>query len=146
MLDTTLGKILGSVTGFAAAVLLYRAVYKLFQWIFTTRVFEMGSWLATAVGAALLIAAANRLWSRWRVIFGISLLFFSAWSVFYLVPRVHAAATAIRGYYADRFDLIHTNTAWYTALVLAVTGLVALSREGIFTILQNLSRKNSSRA
>jgi hypothetical protein len=144
MLDTALGKVLGSVASFAAAVFLYRAVYKLFQWIFTTRVFEVGGWLATSVGAVLLIAAANRLWSRWRLVFGGTLPFFSVWLVFYRVPQVHAAATAIRGYYADRFDLIHTNAAWYTALVLAVIGFVALSREGDVTILRAFLRKKTS--
>lgn len=146
MLDTTLGKVLGAVAGFAAAVLLYRAVYKVFQWVFAVSIFEVGSWLVTAVGTALLIAAANRLWSRWRLVFGGTLPLLSVWLIFHRMSQVHAAATAVQGYYADRFDLIHTNASWYTALVLAVVGFVALSREGVVTIFRSFSRKKERSA
>ena len=131
MLDTKPGKALGAVAAFAAAVLLYRAVYRVFVWVFSVGVFGVGAWLATAAGGILLVIIAGRLWSRWRLLVGSALLIFAAWTILHLVPAVHRAASAVRGYYDDRFDLVHTSAAWCTAIVLAVLGLVALGRDVI---------------
>ncbi len=57
-----------------------------------------------------------------------------------------AAASAIQGYHDDRFELIHTHAAWCTAVVLVVIGIVALSREGVLTVLRGFSRKKERSA
>lgn len=140
MLDTKLGKVLGAVAAFAAAVLLYRAVDRVFVWVFSVGVFGVGAWLATAVGAILLVILAGRLWSRWRLLLGSVLLFFSAWSILHLVPAIHRASTQVQGYYDDRFDLVYTSATWCTAIVLAVLGLVALGREALTSAIHKLAK------
>jgi hypothetical protein len=140
VLDTKLGKVLGAVAAFAAAVLLYRAVNRVFVWVFSVGIFGVGAWLATLVGGILLVILAGRLWSRWRLLLGSVLLFFSAWSILHLVPAIHSASTRVQGYYDDRFDLVQTSAAWCTAIVVAVLGLVALGREALTSAIHKLSR------
>lgn len=139
MLDTQVGKVVGAAAAFGAAVLLYRAVYRVFVWVFNVRTFGVGQWLATAAAAIVLVIVAERLWTRWRLVLGGALLFFSVWTIFQWIPDVHRAASSVRGYYNDRFDLVNTSASWCTAIVLAVLGLVALGRETVVAALHRIS-------
>lgn len=128
LFDTPIGKVAGGISALAGAVFFYRASYRLFEWMFTTRVWEFFGWLVTIAFAAALLWLATKLWSRWRLVFGVTLAFSAVWSIVYLIPRIHESVDRLGN---DRFGFVHTTTIYANAIVLLTVAAVSLFADQI---------------
>jgi hypothetical protein len=128
LFDTPIGKIAGGISALAGAVFFYRACYRLFEWMFTTRVWEVFGWLVTIAFAAVFIWLAMKLWSRWRLVFGAALAFSAVWSIVHLLPRIDEAVDRLGN---DRFGFVQTTTIYANAIILLTVAVVSLFADRI---------------
>ena len=123
LFDTPIGKVAGGISALAGAVFFYRASYRLFEWMFTTSVWEVFGWFVTIAFAAVFIWLAMKLWSRWRLAFGAALAFSAVWAIVYLIPRIHESVDRLGN---DLFGYINTMTIYANAIVLLTVAVVSL--------------------
>jgi hypothetical protein len=126
--DTTAGKVAGAISAFGAAVFVYRSCFWFFKWIFAVYVWEVFSWLLWVALAIGLIWVSTKLWSRWRLVFGTSLLLFILWAITYWLPRVKLGVAAFGD---DRYGFVNTTALYANTIVLLVVAVVALCADWI---------------
>lgn len=116
---------------------------RIFWWVFSVKVWGIASFLVAVTLAVLLVLVASRLWTRWRLAFGASLLCFALWSMLVWLPKVVAVgrSPSIAG---EHFAFVHGSATPLTALVVSVVGLVALGREGISLIVGRFRRRSGN--
>jgi len=115
------------VAAFFAAVLAYRVVYQVFKWVFAYSVSGVLGWLGVLVLLLGALFLANRLWLRWRLVFSLTLAFFSLWTVGVSLPRLHAAVSQPQwGGTFERFEFIQIQATKATAIILLVIAVVLL--------------------
>ena len=131
LFDTPIGRIAGGISALAGAFFFYRASYRMFEWMFTTRVWEVFGWLLTIAFAAGLLWLSTKLWSRWRLVFGAALAFFAVWSIVHMIPQIHQSVNRLGN---DRFGFVHTTTIYANAIVLLVVAVVFLFADRILAL------------
>jgi hypothetical protein len=140
--DTPVGKIAGGISAFAGAVFFYRASSRVFTWMFSTHVSGFFGWLVTGALAAGLLWLSMKLWSRWRLVFGAALAFFTIWSVVHMIPRIEES---VAHFGDDRFGFVHTTAIYTNAIVLLVVAVVALFADRILALWKpRVEQRNSA--
>jgi hypothetical protein len=114
---------LGSVTAFASAIFVVRAVYRIGVWVFSLHLGGAGWLIVNAVLAGVLGAVAWTRWSHSRLVFGATLLLAALWANLVYLPPVRAAAEL----YGDhRFAFVQVEAVHLTSVILLLIAVGAL--------------------